>query len=190
MSINLDSNFNYKNSQVDQSTGALISLDSFHSHIHRGKAFRYIQTIAALADNGFLYYEIIPLLNDMHLKEMRLWVSEGPVIVDLLKGVTLTTGGAALVGRNLNDTDYEDTGAPIVSGVTLKSNPTGISGGVSMFGDPLRFGISGVGVQSNESYISSQVETVMAAGKGPYLLRLQNLSGGAIDVSAGLYWYE
>ena len=189
--MNLDSDFNYKYSSTDQLSGAQIAMNPLHSHIHRGKAFRYIQAIAVLANDGFMYFEITPsLTKNVHLKDIGLWISEGPVLIDLLKNLTtFTTGSTAIVGKNLNDNNYGDTGLPIPSEAVMKSDPT-FTGGDSMFGDAFRFGVNGLGAQVNESFISDEIETLLAAGKGPYILTIQNKSGGNINVSGRLIWYE
>ena len=174
---------------LDFFSGGIRQLTNLHSHIHEGKAFGYIQTIAVLANNGYLNFEIItPSEEPVHLKDVGLWISEGPVTWDILEVPTLTTGVTPIVPKNLNRELLD--GAVITSGVVMKSNPTSISGGTSIYGNALQFGINGQGAQSNETIVQNQVERVLRQGEITYLARLQNLSGGNISTSVSLVWYE
>lgn len=179
----------YRRTDIDQRSGAKIQLTNLHAHTHRGKTFSYNQSIAVIANSGYLYFEMItPSSDDIDLKNMYLWISEGPVLVDFLESPTLTTGVTAVTPCNRNRNLL--SGAVIASGVTIKTNPTGISGGTSIIGDALRFGINGQGSQSRESSAQSQEEYVLRAGNITYLISLQNISGGNISASVNIIWYE
>lgn len=182
-------NFNYKTSFIDQESGSQIVLSPLHAHVHRGTAFSYTQSIASLADDGFLYFEMITPLNDnLHLKDMGIWISEGPISIDIIERPTLTTGTTAVIPKNMNRTRVN--GVPLKSGTILKTNPTGISAGESIIGDPVLFGVAGLGAQTSPGNIGTQNERVLEKGENTYLLAIQNLSGETITITSNIVWYE
>lgn len=174
---------------ADFYSGGIRMITNLHSHIHEGKAFSYMQTIVSLANNGYMYFEFTtPEDDDMHLKQINIWGSEGPITIDIIERPTLTTGTTAKIPINLNRTRVD--GSPLASGAVLKTNPTSISGGTSILGDPFRIGVNGIGVQGNAFQAGTEVERVLEKGENIYLLRAQNVSGGAIDLSINPVWYE
>lgn len=183
---NLD-NWNYKRSFVDQSSGAQIQLSNLHAHTHRGKSFKCGQVSVALANNAFQYYEITPSINDnMHLKGVELHINDGPVRLKLIENPILTTGVTSLPLINKNRTPFPIV--PIVSGVTIKSNPTSISGGTEL--EDFLLGSSGAGSKEIGISFSRDDEYVFPKGGNVYLITIQNVNGSAINLTSRLVWYE
>ena len=183
---NLD-NTEYKRNFIDQSSGSQIQLTNIHGHIHRGTAYKTSQVKLALANDGFTYYEIItPTNKDIHLKSIGIFINDGPVILKLMERPTLTTGTTAIVPVNKNRTRV--SGSPLTSGATIKSDPTGISGGGEL--ENLKLGSSGVGAIEEPMLVALGDEWVLEKGGNAYLLSIQNKNGSAIDMSSRILWYE
>ncbi len=172
---------------LDFFSGCLRVITNLHAHTHEGKAFHIDKIVTGLADDAHFYIEMItPDDEDIHLKETKIWISEGPVHVKLLEDPTLTTGVTPIVPINRNRKRID--GSVLSSGVVAKDNPTGVSGGTII--RQKRFGTAGLGSQTNESTSESQAEIVLEQGERTYLIDIQNLSGGNIDISAEAIWYE
>lgn len=185
--VNLDSDFDYKHSFVDQSSGAQFGLSHLHAKIHRGNAFKISQVKEALADDGFTYYEIVtPPDDDFHLKSLGLYINDGPVRLKIIENPILTTGTEEFEGVNKNR--RLRGGVMILSGATIKANPTGISGGVIL--ENLKLGTSGQGSNEEDLIFALQDEWVFPKGRKLYLISLQNKNGSAIDMSSRIVWYE
>lgn len=171
---------------LDVESGCISGITNLHRHIHEGKSFEVYKIVEGLANNAKTYIEVkTPENESIHLKGIRVWITEGAVFIRLVEAPTLTTGTTAFtpVNRNRNRIGND----LIESGATVKVDPTGISGGDELF--KWKFGTSGIGSQDNESDIAAQIEWVLAPNK-TYLFELENKSGSAIDTSIGLTWYE
>lgn len=175
------------NTKADGTTGSTRQITELHSHIHEGLAFEIYKSVINLANNAHTYFEIkTPPEETIHLKNVSFWISEGPILIKFIEAPTLTTGATPFVPVNLNR-NLKD-GAVILSGAVVKINPTGISGGIEI--KSRRWGVAGLGAQTNESFISSQIERVLRFPEITYLIDIQNLSGDVIDFYMDAVWYE
>lgn len=162
-------------SSVDQLSAANISLTNLHANIHRGKAFKLTQFNLALANNGYIYFEIMtPLNNNIHLNDIRIWADDGPITIELIEDPNLTTGITPIVPVNKNRILSPSWTIP--SEAVVKVDPTGIQGGLQL--DKV------VGILQLDD------EWVLRAGNLLYLISIQNISGGPVIITARIQWYE
>ena len=167
-------NTEYKRNFIDQETGAKIVIDNSDAYVNRGKAFKLTQFNPALADNGYIYFEIkTPPNNAMHLNNIRVWADDEPITIELIENPTLTTGTVAIIPVNKNRTPFPIW--TIFSEVIVKANPTGISAGIPL--DKVQI------LQLTDKWL-------LPAGNKLFLIRIQNLSGGPVMITARIQWYE
>ena len=105
---------------------ALPTISNEHNRAHGGELFTAGVSNAALGASASLFIEInIPASIEMHLKAYTFYNGDNGTI-ELLEAPTLTTGAAALTAFNKKRSSTR------ISSTILKSNPTGISSGVSL----------------------------------------------------------
>ncbi len=157
---------------------ALPVLSNEHNMIHGGRLFSAVVLNAALGAAAALYIEmIIPEEVEIHLKGVNLYLgAEGTF--ELIEAPTLTTGVTALTAYNRKRSSTRD------SLISLKSNPTGISGGTVI--DSMVFD---GGFLSSGTPRSADVEWILKEDT-LYLLRLTNDNAGAQPADMRADWYE
>ena len=148
------------------------------NHVHGGLYFTASVVNAALGASALLYIEmIIPANIEAHLKSFSFYNGDDGHF-EFVEAPTLTTGATPLTAYNRNRRSVK------TSGIVLKSNPTGISGGIVL--DPMYF--KGTN-QTPGVLIRSDIEWVLKPAT-TYLLRLTNDGVGAEQALLKAGWCE
>lgn len=169
----------------DQFTGAMVFAADDHNFVHSGLGYSVATFTEAVADDGFIYLELItPSVSSryVHLKKWVGWSEGGVATIEVVESPTLTTGATAIIPQN-----RKRTGTPGTSAVLVKTNPTSISGGTVIDG-PTIFGGGGAGGGFGGN-ADSNIELVLGVNK-TYLVRIKNLAGAAKAMGLWLFWYE
>ena len=168
---------------IEEVTGAYRSVTTDHDLIHQGKAFTTVNkfTIASAAS---AYLEmIIPAGAYVHFKPVAMQ-SDGPKItIQLIEAPTITTGSTAVTPAN-----RRRIGTPAISTVTVKSNPTGVSGGTVLDQDYIGGGTGNAQTTSGGASQNDN-EWVLKAGT-TYVIKVTNGGSGSADVNIKTFWYE
>lgn len=166
---------------LDLVTGAQRVITSDHSAIHNGEGFNAWVYAEGVADNGYVQMEFkTAAANYVHMKLMT-GLAEGLALFEAVEAPTLTTGSTTFTPINLNR-----VGTPPSSTSTLKTNPTGISGGTVLRAYLLGGGSGGNAPGGSDD---KDIELVLKPAT-TYLFRVQNLAGSAKALSLWLFWYE
>jgi hypothetical protein len=154
-----------------------------HFQIHRGNAWEFSLVNTGVILNGETLIQITLGADvEMHLKELLVWGNAATAQLEIIKAPTFTTGTTAITPQNLND---EDGGAP--TGITMFSDPTGISGG-TLWKDRLFGGGAGVGNTASAAENQTDRERILKANT-TYIIRVTNLENNARDFSIDGYFY-
>jgi len=157
---------------------ALPVISNEHNMIHGGKYFTAQVANAALGAAASLLIEmIVPANVEAHLKRFSYYNGDDGEF-EFIEAPTITTGASVLTAYNRNRESIK------ASGIVLKSNPTGISGGTlleNMF-------FKGTN-QTPSILIDRDVEWVLKQGT-TYLLRLTNDGAAAEQALLKASWYE
>jgi len=148
------------------------------NHIHGGLYFTASVTKADLGAAALLYIEmIIPENIEVHLKSFSYYNGDDGHF-EFVEAPTLTTGVTPLTAYNKYRRSVKK------SGIVLKSNPTGISGGTVL--DPMFF--KGTN-QAPGILITNDTEWILKPST-TYLLRLENNGAGAEQALLKAGWCE
>ena len=161
---------------LDES-GAQVTMSNEHYMVHASNMWEFFIESRALAQNGLVLVQIQTGLNALHLKELRVWGDAAEARFEIIEAPTLTTGSSAVPMINMNRAD----GAPAPTGVTMFSDPTGISAGTSLM-SRLFGGGAGVGQTAFAGTDKTDRERELAPSSR-YLLRLTNLEANARNFS-------
>ena len=171
------------NHVLDDETGAIRVIENEHALSHLGLLYSAHQSSVALANDGFLYFEIKPPENvEVHLKAASVWVLDEHWIYKLVEAPTFTTGSTALSILNRN------RGSALSARTSIKTNPTAISGGTTL-DQILLGGGSGVGATSSAGLLSLSNEWELK-DNATTILSLQNKTGAASKAWIEILFYE
>jgi len=148
------------------------------NHVHGGLFFTAMVANAALGAGALLYIEmIISAELEVHLKSFSFYNGDDGHY-DFVEAPTLTTGATPLVAYNRNRRSVK------TSGIILKSNPTGISGGTLL--EHMYFKATN---QTPGILIKNDIEWILKPST-TYLLRVTNDGGGAEQALLQVGWCE
>lgn len=176
-------------SPIDGETGMMRVINEEHALLHNGQFFSGWQYDLSLADNASILYEIrSPADRECHLKQAEVWGAEGPWLLELIKGPTITTPGTTplpIWNRYCSCIDDPDYAAE----TEIYTNPAGISGGdtieAKLFG-----GVAGGFFGGSSAGGSLQdIEWELNHGE-TYVLRVTNITGSANPLHTEIYFYE
>lgn len=158
--------------------GFIPTIASENNLINGGRMFSAQVANAALGASAVLLIEmIIPDEFDLILKSVIFYNGDDGQY-ELIEAPTLTTGATPLASYNRNRNSIK------ASGIVLKSNPTGISGGTNL--DNVFFKATnqfpGIPYVANLNWVLKMATT--------YLLRLTNLGAGAEQALLKTNWAE
>jgi len=157
---------------------AIPVISNEHNLIHGGELFSAEVANAALGAAAKLYIEInVPATHAVCLKKFKFYNGDDGII-ELTEAPTLTTGAAALTPLNRNRSSGK------ISASIMKSNPTGISGGLSLS----KFYFKGT-VQAGGLLEDSDWEWRLKPGT-VYLLTLTNSGASAEQAYLRADFYE
>lgn len=168
----------------DEFTGSLGVMTSDHNAIHIGLGYSVSTFTEGVADDGYVYLELITpntANRYIHLKKWEGWTEGGIAMIEVVESPTLTTGLTAVTPQN-----RRRTGTVPSTAVSVKSNPTGISGGTVIDSKVFGGGGAGGGFGGNTD---NDNELVLGVNK-TYLVRVRNLAGSAKALGIWLFWYE
>ncbi len=164
---------------IDEITGGLLAIDTFHHEIHEGETFIASQVDVALADDGALTFHLTPGPSFSHL--VFNGSNGGDATLEFLENPTIT-GGAAVTERNLKRT------SPDVADTVVLANPTINAVGTTVFSCVLPGGTGGnatgglLGLRLNSEFILDPDKT--------YAVRLTNIAGNTKAACLDVQWYE
>lgn len=115
-----------------------------------------------------------------HVKRLKISASLGPVSVDFFEAPTVTANGVVQTIVSANRANV------IIPDSQLFANPTITSDGDNIGGLYVPGGSIFEGVVGS----TDTIEELIVAPNTPYLIRLTNETGGAINVGASIVWYE
>ena len=165
---------------VDHS-GAIPTLTEFQAAVHGGESFSYSANQIGLASAG-----VVTLLGrtgtkQVHFDGFRLIVSNAPFRIEFFEAPTISNAGTLLSSRRRNRQNAN------VSLMTIYSTPTFSATGL-LLDDDLIPQIS-QGAQ-NSSGLGTVDDGWVLKANTDYLIRMTNLSGGAMNWSAKFTWHE
>jgi len=172
--------------QIEKETGATRVIDTDHSMIHEGCWYTAFRETTTIANSTPLYFEMItPDSFEVHLKDINIFAVGVPWVITILEAPACTTGAIQAYARNRNRADYSTDS---LSGVVLKKNPTGVTGGtvVTSF-----YAGGGTGVVGTKSSASSKIGLELELKKSTtYIIKMLNSTGSANAISAVFDWYQ
>lgn len=153
-----------------------------HSAIHSGLAFGYA-TKFTVAAGASAYLEVLtPAEGYVHWKPSAIQTDAPKILVQLIEAPT-TTPGTPVTSHN-----RRRVGTPPASTVTLRLNPTGVSGGTVIDQDYVGGG-SGAGNSSvSGGLATNDNEWVLAQGT-LYVIKVTNGGSGSADVGLKVFYY-
>lgn len=164
---------------VELEEGAIVGIDFTHNNIHSGKTFRVATLNKALADNGFFNITLRPTDNIHFTAQVD---SSGKAYLFLYEGIT-QSAGVAVTPTNMARHKTRVAGTRVTVNATVNQSACEAATLIGMWiinGGTTPTGV-GNGVRSGSEYIL-KTDT-------EYVLRLQNVSGGAKDCVFDLQWY-
>ncbi len=164
----------------DETTGAALVITTEHHEVHEGEMFHAGRTVASLANGGNMDLLLTTGTKECHtVFEV---FAGGQVTVSLYEGPTVADGTAVPV-YNMKRSSANTALA------TVKHTPTVTDvGEVALVNGRILPGGTSPTTRVGGG-IRQGIEWVLAP-ETDYLLRVNNSSGGAIAVNAGLEWYE
>lgn len=168
----------------DQFTGGIVVTEDAHNFVHAGIAYSASTFTEAVADDGYIYLELITpntASRYVHLKKWEGWTEGGVATIEVIESPTITTGVTAITPQN-----RKRSGTVASTAVLVKTNPTGISAGTVI--DSKIFGGGGAGGGTGGN-TDGNIEIILGVNK-TYLLRVRNLAGSAKALGLWAFWYE
>lgn len=167
--------------EKDTVTDSIQVITTDHANIHKGLGFSISQLNDAVANNGTILFEVIvPAGAYVHFKQFNCWTNGSKAKFEVIEAPTLTTGATVITPIN-----RRRVGTPSISLLTVKSDPTVISGGTTL--ESIYFGSGGGASKGGDR--SLDIELVLKPDT-TNLIRITNLDGNAKDFSTFLFWYE
>lgn len=165
----------------DETTGALLTIDTIHHEVHEGEMFAAEYSQASLANGGTVQLMFTTGAKEAHTS----WavMAGGQMTVYLYEAIAGSAGTAVPV-YNMNRTSAGAPTAVVVHTPTV----TNLGGTVALVNGRIIPGgnspSTSVGGGAREN-----VEWILGTAT-KYLLRVVNSSGGAAAVNAFINWYE
>lgn len=165
----------------DETTGAVLMIDTPHHEVHEGEMYHASHTVASLANGNNL-----DLLFRVGAKEAHTVFeifAGGQVTVSLFEAPTTSANGTALTAYNMkrNSANVALSAVSHTPTVTATGSVALVNGRILPGGTSPTTRVGG-GIRQG-------IEWIFAPNTA-YLLRINNSSGGAIACNAGLEWYE
>lgn len=169
---------------LDAITGSQRVMSNEHYQIHRSNAWEFSLQKSSVALNGTLLIQIKIGAAEMHLKELYAWADAAQARLEIIEGPTLTDGTTPVVPHNMNRAG----GAAAPVGITMFSDPTGISGGTVLKSRDFGGG-AGVGQTANPGETTTDRERILNANTD-YLIRMTNLEANPRNFSIDGFFYR
>lgn len=162
---------------VDQNYGAAVTISSTHALTHQGKMFVMSEAVASLANSAVRAYDFTTGANSAHW--IAVFAVGGDCSLEIFEAPTNVTGGTLVASYNKNR--YSSKTATAV----IKHTPTITTPGTTLLLDLILPG----GDKKGSGIVEGFDEFIFKSNT-QYLVRLTNISGGAIGVGTTFTWYE
>jgi len=169
---------------IHGSQNGLKILDADQYWIHAGKAFVHNDKHSLATSTVHLtYFDLSSAVNEVHLKLFNYNVDNGPCDIHVYKNSVVSTTGSLKQVHNLNQTSVNTNGMRIYENPLMTTTGSQLDFAFieSAAGGPIKAAGGGGGPSVNEWILDPAVK---------YLIGLTNNSGGAINFSQHLVWYE
>lgn len=168
----------------DETTGALLTIETIHHEVHEGEMFHVGYTAASVANNASVDVLLVTGATvETHASwevfgggQVTVYLYEGPTVGEGDEGTALTIYNMKRDSANTPEAAAYHTPTVSATGTVALVNGRILPGGTS---PTTRVG----------GGIRSGSEWILAPGT-MYLMRITNTSGGTIAVNMGLEWYE
>lgn len=169
---------------VENITGGMKNISTDHALIHGGQAFTAVNKFT-VANAASAYLEIIvPAGAYVHFKPISMQ-SDGPKItIQLIEAPTITTGSTAVTPVN-----RRRIGTPTASLLTVKNNPTAVSGGTILDQDYIGGGTGAGGSTTSGGNAANDNEWVLKPAT-TYVIKVSNGGTAPSDINVKTFWYE
>lgn len=170
--------------KFDRLTHAVAVISSEHRQTHDGMTFHFTERFAALANLGVhnVLFKV-PAGTYPHAYTFRFSIQDAPVNIEIYEGTTVSADGSAVSTFNRN---RNSTRTPTCTAFT---GPT-ITGDGTLIHDRYVPSAGGSGVNTVGIIGDGAGEEWLLKPSTNYLIRLTNNSGGAIDGTYEMLWYE
>ena len=167
---------------VDPYVKALKSIDVAHNEVHRGVLFSADYVATGVGNNASV--DVLFVVGDDVDAHFVFDISAGGAVqVYLYEAPTISAAGTAVTAYNLNRTSAN------VPASTVTHTPTVTATGTTTIVNG-RYLAGGASAQTRiGGGLRPGIERLLAGGE-TYLLRVTNVSGSAITISAACEWYE
>lgn len=165
---------------ADPGTNALYTIDVVHARIHNGHTFNF-SAILTIPATTTIYLLGKCNANNIHFRNFSITADEGPVDIALFEAPTITDNGSQQTPVNRNRTSSNTPTLEVYTGATVSDD------GTQLF-TFRNFADSTFLVTSISTEIIPE-EWILAANTD-YIIKLENTSASAANISAAFLWYE
>lgn len=168
----------------DDYSCALTTIDSAHRNIHEGFSYHATGRVASLANGASLEMLIVTgALCFPHINSALFSLADSPADIETYKDTTVSANGTEVPSwnRNLNSSN--------VAGCKLYSGPTITADGEQIH-DRFIPDTGGTGINDVGTISPNFGEEWILTPSSNFMIRLTNNSGGAIQLSFEMLWYE
>ena len=158
---------------------AIRTIETEHARVHEGKAFIAGGLFLAVANNGVVEILLQGGGNSAHA--VMQVAAGGNCEIHTFEDTTFSVAGGAIT--NFNKNRYSS----VASLWTLTDTPTITADGTEL---PEAFLAGGSGGNANGGTSGGFAREIILNGGKNYLVRIKNVAGIAITISANLEWYE
>ena len=170
---------NQQDFQVDEITGAIMTIGTFHHEIHEGETYIASNANASIANNASISIHLTPGTHFDHLTIAA--AAGGDALIELCENPTIA-GGVALTPRNMKRTAPDASDTVVLEDVTVNACGTLIVELLLPGGTGGNAGGGNLGMRQNSEFILDPTKT--------YSIELTNIAGSAKPVSLIAQWYE
>ena len=166
---------------IDRTVHSMQMIDVEHHEIHEGEAYHASHLFEDVADDGGVFFRLKPNTENCEYHLALATAVGGSSRAYLYRNPTLTNSGTVVGPRNRNEWYDSDTGTLSVRHTpTITANGTRYKSTV-IPGGSKNFASGGAAIGRLEWILRYPYD---------YLIRVVNVSGGVVDVSIELEWYE
>jgi hypothetical protein len=169
---------------VDGGSGIPIWMTLEHHEIHEGNGWELFQEALLVAASASMKTEIRTGADEVHLKQIRVWLDGAIARFEILQDPTIGTPGT-LASNVVNRNRAQPLALP--GDLTFWSNAGAITGG-SVLESGLIGGGAGVGQTANALAGQDELEYVLKPNS-KYIVRISNLDASARNFSMNLFFY-
>lgn len=170
---------------LDPQTGYHIGMTGLEHDIHEGNAWEMTVEALGLTITQTILIQLSTGDNDVHIRSAHYWTDAALARMEILSGVTLTTGTTPIVPVNRIQSPDHIKAKP--TDLLIFSDPTGISGGDEMERD--LFGGGAAAGNASRSGSGAVGDEFILAKNTDNLIRLTNLEAAARNFLLSVFFY-